>query len=106
MGRPELINFDEISMGLAPMVIDDIYATIKEINRQGMTTLLVEQSVERSLEVAHRAYVIEHGHIVLSGTAVELNGDPGCRQVYFGLQHDTNHDEEDFLYGQAGAAAH
>jgi len=106
MARPELIIFDEISMGLAPMVIDDIYATIKEINRQGMTTLLVEQSVERSLEVAHRAYVIEHGHIVLSGTAEVLKRDPGFRQVYFGLQDDTNHEKEDFLYGQAGAAAH
>jgi branched-chain amino acid transport system ATP-binding protein len=106
MARPELIIFDEISMGLAPMVIDDIYSTIKEINRQGMTTLLVEQSVERSLEVAHRAYVIEHGHIVLSGTAEVLKRDPGFRQVYFGLQDDTNHEKEDFLYGQAGAAAH
>ncbi len=85
MARPELIIFDEISLGLAPIVIDDIYTTIKEINRQGMTTLLVEQSVERSLDVAHRAYVIEHGRIMLSGTAEALKQDPEFRQVYFGL---------------------
>ncbi len=101
MVQPELIIFDEISLGLAPMVIDDIYATIKEINRQGMTTLLVEQSVERSLEVAHRAYVIEHGHIVLAGTSEVLKRDPKFRQVYFGLQDDSNYKKEDLLYGQA-----
>lgn len=85
MARPELIIFDEISLGLAPIVIDDIYTAIKEINRQGMTTLLVEQSVERSLDVAHRAYVIEHGRIMLGGTAEALQQDPEFRQVYFGL---------------------
>jgi len=100
MARPELIIFDEISLGLAPVVIDNIYATIQKINRQGMTTLLVEQSVERSLAVAHRAYVIEHGQIMLSGTAQVLKRDPEFRQVYFGLQDDTSHDKEDFPYGQ------
>jgi branched-chain amino acid transport system ATP-binding protein len=85
MARPELIIFDGVSLGLAPIVIDDIYTTIKEINRQGMTTLLVEQSVERSLDVAHRAYVIEHGRIMLSGTSEALKRDPEFRQVYFGL---------------------
>jgi ABC-type branched-subunit amino acid transport system ATPase component len=85
MARPELIIFDEISLGLAPIVIDDIYTAIKEINRQGMTTLLVEQSVERSLDVAHRAYVIEHGRIMLNGTAEALQQDPEFREVYFGL---------------------
>ena len=85
MARPELIIFDEISLGLAPIVIDDIYTAIKEISRQGLTTLLVEQSVERSLEVAHRAYVIEHGRIMLSGTAEALKQDAEFRQVYFGL---------------------
>ncbi len=85
MARPELIIFDEISLGLAPIVIDDIYTAIKEINQQGMTTLLVEQSVERSLDVAHRAYVIEHGRIMLSGTAEALKQDAEFRQVYFGL---------------------
>ena len=94
MAQPELIIFDEISLSLAPIVIDDIYLAIKEINRQGMTTLLVEQSVERSLEVAHRAYVIEHGHIILSGTAEVLKRAPGFRQVYFGLQDDANHEKE------------
>ncbi len=97
MARPELIIFDEISLGLAPIVIDDLYAAIKEINRQGMTTLLVEQSVERSLDVAHRAYVIEHGRIILSRTTGALKQEPAFRQVYFGLQDDTNHKKEDLL---------
>jgi branched-chain amino acid transport system ATP-binding protein len=101
MALPELVIFDEISLGLAPIVIDDIYKTITVINRQGMTMLLVEQSVERSLEIAHRAYVIERGHIMLSGTADVLKRDPRFRQVYFGLQDDTHHEKEDFPNGQA-----
>ena len=62
---------------------------------------LPKTSVERSLEIAHRAYVIERGHIMLSGTADVLKRDPTFRQVYFGLQDDTNHQKEDFLYGEA-----
>jgi branched-chain amino acid transport system ATP-binding protein len=101
MALPELVIFDEISLGLAPIVIDDLYKTITKINRQGMTILLVEQSVERSLAIAHRAYVIEGGHIMLSDTADVLKRDPRFRQVYFGLQDDTNHEKEDILHGEA-----
>jgi len=96
-----LIIVDEISLGLAPLVIDDIYTAIEEINRQGMSVLLIEQSVERSLAAAHRAYVIEHGQFVLSGTAQALQQVPTFRQVYFGLEDDTNHQKEVFLYGEA-----
>ncbi len=85
MARPELIIFDEISLGLAPIIINELYIAIGEINRQGMTILLVEQSVQRSLGIAQRAYVIEHGHIVLSGTAESLRENAEFRRAYFGL---------------------
>jgi len=85
MARPELIIFDEVSLGLAPIIIDELYNAIVEINRQGMTILLVEQSVQRSLDIAQRAYIIEHGRIVLSDTAAELKQNTDFRQAYFGL---------------------
>ena len=85
MARPELIIFDEISLGLAPIIINELYIAITEINRQGTTILLVEQSIQRSLDIAQRAYVIEHGHIVLSGTTKSLQEDADFRQAYFGL---------------------
>jgi len=85
MALPELIIFDELSLGLAPLVIDSLYKAIREINRQGITVLLVEQNVHRSLEVADRAYIIERGRIVLSGTAGSLGRDEHVKQAYFGL---------------------
>jgi ABC-type branched-subunit amino acid transport system ATPase component len=91
MARPELLICDELSLGLAPRVIDALYQALAEINRHGMSMLLVEQSVERSLEVAHRAYVLEQGHIMLSGPAAGLQRNPRFRHVYFGLQDETTH---------------
>jgi branched-chain amino acid transport system ATP-binding protein len=85
MARPELIIFDEVSLGLAPIVINELYKAIARINEQGMTVLLVEQSVQRSLDIAERAYIIEHGRIVLSGTVGALQGNTEFRQAYFGL---------------------
>ena len=85
MAVPDLIIFDEISLGLAPLVIGQLYQAVAEINRHGTTVLLVEQNVHRSLETAHRAYVIEHGRIVLSGTAQELSLNRQFRESYFGL---------------------
>jgi ABC-type branched-subunit amino acid transport system ATPase component len=85
MAKPELIIFDEISLGLAPIIIDELYRAIVEINRQGMTILLVEQSVQRSLDIVQRAYVMEHGRMVLSGTAQSLKNNTDFRQAYFGL---------------------
>ena len=85
MARPDLVIFDEISLGLAPVIIDQLYEAIEEINRLGTTILLVEQSVERGLNTAHRAYVIERGRIALSGSAAALRADPEFRSVYFGL---------------------
>jgi branched-chain amino acid transport system ATP-binding protein len=85
MARPELIIFDELSLGLAPIIIDSLYDAIGKINEQGTTVVLVEQNVHRSLEVADRAYIIERGRIVLSGTAEALAQDDHVKQAYFGF---------------------
>lgn len=85
MARPELIIFDELSLGLAPIIIDSLYDAITKINEQGMTVLLVEQNVHRSLEVADRAHIIERGRIALSGTADELIRNDHVKEAYFGL---------------------
>jgi ABC-type branched-subunit amino acid transport system ATPase component len=85
MGLPDLIIFDELSLGLAPIIIDKLYDAIMEINRQGATILLVEQNVHKSLAVADQAYVIERGRIALSGTAEALSQDEYVKKAYFGL---------------------
>jgi branched-chain amino acid transport system ATP-binding protein len=85
MGLPELIMFDEISLGLAPLIIENLYEAMVNINRQGTTVLLVEQNVHRSLAVADRAYIIERGRIALSGTAEVLSQDDRVKEAYFGL---------------------
>ena len=85
MARPELIMFDELSLGLAPIVIDGLYEAIAKINTQGTTIILVEQNVHRSLEVVDRAYIIERGRIVLSGGAEELARNEHVKEAYFGL---------------------
>jgi branched-chain amino acid transport system ATP-binding protein len=84
MALPEIIMFDEISLGLAPLVIDDLYATLTRINHQGTTVLLVEQNVHRSLAVADRAYILKRGRIVLSGTPAALRRDTRVKAAYFG----------------------
>ena len=86
MARPELIIFDEISLGLAPLIIDALYNAIVRINEEGTTILLVEQNVHRSLSIADRAYIIERGHITLAGTARELRENPEVQSAYFGLE--------------------
>jgi branched-chain amino acid transport system ATP-binding protein len=85
MGRPRLLMIDELSLGLAPLVIDGLLSLIGEINRQGTTVLLVEQDVQVALEHAHRAYVLETGRIVRAGAAAELLDDPAIKQAYLGL---------------------
>jgi len=85
MALPDLIIFDELSLGLAPLVIDSLYKAIVQINGQGTGILLVEQNVHRSLQVADRAYIIERGRIVLSGTSEALGRDEHVKQAYFGL---------------------
>ncbi|HKA36585.1 MAG TPA: ATP-binding cassette domain-containing protein [Thermoanaerobaculia bacterium] len=85
MGRPKLLLIDELSLGLAPLVVDQLLEVISEINRKGTTVLLVEQDVQVALEHAHRGYVLETGRIVQAGLASDLLRDPRIRQAYLGL---------------------
>ena len=85
MGAPDLIMFDEPSLGLAPTIIHGVLNTIRELNRDGMTCLLVEQNVAQSLKLASRAYVLENGRVTLSGGGAELLADDRVRSAYLGL---------------------
>jgi branched-chain amino acid transport system ATP-binding protein len=85
MGQPELIMFDEPSLGLAPTVVQEVFRIIRALNERGITILLVEQHVAVSLNLAARAYVLENGRIVMRGTGVELLADDRVRQAYLGL---------------------
>jgi branched-chain amino acid transport system ATP-binding protein len=85
MTRPKLLLLDEPSMGLAPMLIQQIFEIITEINQQGTTVLLVEQNAQQALSRAHRAYVLETGSIVKGGTGVELLHDPAVKDAYLGV---------------------
>ena len=84
MAKPKLLMLDEPSLGLAPIVVADIFSIIKEINMQGTTILLVEQNVVHSLKVSHQGFVIENGRIVLSGTGEALLKDEHTKEAYFG----------------------
>ena len=84
MARPRLLLLDEPSMGLAPVLVEQIFETVRDINTQGTTILLVEQNAAMALAVAQRGYVIETGAIVLSGTAAELADNPEVRRAYLG----------------------
>ena len=84
MARPRLLLLDEPSMGLAPQIIQLIFRIIREINEQGTTILLVEQNAVQALTVAHRAYVMETGKIVKTGTGKELLGDASIIEAYLG----------------------
>jgi branched-chain amino acid transport system ATP-binding protein len=85
MGQPKLIMFDEPSLGLAPAVVQEMFAVIRKLNETGMTVVLVEQNVAVSLTMAAHAYVLENGRIVLQGTGQELLNNDGVRQAYLGL---------------------
>ena len=84
MARPKLLLLDEPSMGLSPLLVDTIFATIQSIRKQGATILLVEQNAAMALEIADRAYVIESGVITLSGRGSELAGNDSVRRAYLG----------------------
>ncbi len=85
MGAPELVMFDEPSLGLAPALVQDVLATIQDLNREGLTCLLVEQNVAVSLKLASRAYVLENGRITLTGSGEELLADDRVRKAYLGM---------------------
>ena len=85
MARPKLLMVDELSLGLAPKVVDRLIDVVREINRGGTALLLVEQDVLVALDAADRAYVLESGRVALTGSAAELKDDPGVRRAYLGL---------------------
>jgi branched-chain amino acid transport system ATP-binding protein len=85
MSRPRLLLLDEPSMGLAPMLIQQIFSIITEINEQGTTVLLVEQNAQQALSRAHRAYVLETGRIVKTGAGRDLLSDPAVKEAYLGV---------------------
>jgi len=87
MGQPELIMFDEPSLGLAPALVQELFRTIRALNQRGLTVILVEQNVAVSLKLANRAYVLENGRIVMTGTGAELLNDDRIRQAYLGIDH-------------------
>ncbi len=84
MGRPRLICMDEPSMGLSPLFVEQVFDIIQEINRQGTTIFMVEQNAAMALSIAHRAYVLQTGVVVLQGTAAELRENEDIRQAYLG----------------------
>jgi branched-chain amino acid transport system ATP-binding protein len=85
MGNPRLMVLDEPSLGLSPLLVRNIFQTIREINRQGTTILLVEQNVYQSLHISHRGYVLETGRVVLSGTGAELLENTHVKKAFLGM---------------------
>lgn len=84
MSSPEFIMVDEPSIGLAPIVVNDIFNILRRLNQEGYTILLSEQNANKALKCAHRGYVLETGTVALSGTATQLLNDPGVREAYLG----------------------
>lgn len=85
MAEPKMLMLDEPSFGLAPKIVDEVFETIQKINESGVSILLVEQDVNRSLSVAHRAYVLENGQVVMQGEGKELLGNDHIKQAYIGM---------------------
>ena len=85
MAKPKILMMDEPSLGLAPVLIKEIFTTIRKIAEQGTTVLLVEQDVQHSLSISDRGYVLEHGRIVMEGTGRELLDNPQIREAYLGI---------------------
>jgi branched-chain amino acid transport system ATP-binding protein len=85
MSEPRLLILDEPSLGLSPMLVDEMFQLIGELNRDGLAILLIEQNAVQSLEAAQRAYIVEHGRVALSGAARELARNPELRKRYLGL---------------------
>ena len=85
MSRPRLLMLDEPSLGLAPILVREVFNIISQINARGVTVLLVEQNVRQALEIAHRGYVLETGRVVRSGSARDLLEDPEIKRAYLGL---------------------
>ncbi len=85
MSRPRFLMLDEPSLGLQPNIVTNVFKSMKILHGEGVTILLVEQNVRKSLEIAQRGYVLEHGHVVMSGESSELLQDEGVRKAYLGI---------------------
>jgi branched-chain amino acid transport system ATP-binding protein len=85
MALPKLLMLDEPSLGLAPLLVQEIFETVQRINRRGTAILLVEQNVHHALSMANRAYVLENGRVVLEGTGQDLLADDALRKAYMGM---------------------
>jgi len=85
MAEPELLMLDEPSLGLSPLLVEELFALIATINAQGTALLLIEQNVVQSLEVAQRAYILDNGRFVVEGPAAEIGKDPNLRRAYLGM---------------------
>jgi branched-chain amino acid transport system ATP-binding protein len=85
MAEPKLLILDEPSLGLSPLLVEELFTLIKSINAQGIALLLVEQNVVQSLEVASRAYVLDNGAIVLQGSAADVRNDSNLKRAYLGM---------------------
>ena len=85
MSRPRFLMLDEPSLGLQPNIVSSVFKSLQVLHAEGVTILLVEQNVRKSLEIAQRAYVLEHGHIVMSGNSGELLQDEGVKKAYLGI---------------------
>ena len=84
MSSPKLIMMDEPSLGLAPLVVQDIFSIIRQINSEGITVLLIEQNANMALKIADKAYVMETGRITMEGTGAELLADETIKEAYLG----------------------
>jgi branched-chain amino acid transport system ATP-binding protein len=85
MSKPKFLMMDEPSLGLSPLIVDEVFKTVELLQNEGVTILLVEQNVRKSLEIANRGYVLEHGRIVLSGEATGLLEDENVKKAYLGM---------------------
>jgi branched-chain amino acid transport system ATP-binding protein len=85
MSKPKFLMMDEPSLGLAPVIVDEVFRIVEVLHNEDVTILLVEQNVRKSLEIAQRAYVLEHGRIVMSGNTADLLGNENIRRAYLGL---------------------
>ena len=85
MAEPTLLILDEPSLGLSPILVEEMFALIEQLHQQGLSILLVEQNVFQSLEIANRAYVLENGTVALAGAAADLVYDEGLRKTYLGM---------------------
>jgi branched-chain amino acid transport system ATP-binding protein len=85
VGKPKLLMLDELSLGLAPVVVDDLYERLKKVRQEGVSILLVEQDVLRALDMADRGYVLENGRMSISGSSLELSGNSEIKKAYLGM---------------------